>query len=161
MSFHGGLLGVMAAMLFAARRHGVDYLRLMDFVVPLVPPGIAAGRLGNFINGELWGRVTDLPWGMVFRGAGDAPRHPSQLYQFALEGLALFALLWWFSSRPRPRGQVSAVFLIGYGAFRFLAEFAREPDAFLGTLAFGMTIGQWLCVPMIAGGAWLFAWSRR
>ena len=161
MSFHGGLLGVMAAMLFAARRHGVDYLRLMDFVVPLVPPGIAAGRLGNFINGELWGRVTDLPWGMVFRGAGDAPRHPSQLYQFALEGLALFALLWWFSSKPRPRGQVSAVFLIGYGAFRFLAEFAREPDAFLGTLAFGMTMGQWLCVPMIAGGAWLFAWSRR
>jgi phosphatidylglycerol:prolipoprotein diacylglycerol transferase len=98
---------------------------------------------------------------MVFRGAGDAPRHPSQLYQFALEGLALFALLWWFSSRPRPRGQVSAVFLIGYGAFRFLAEFAREPDAFLGTLAFGMTMGQWLCVPMIAGGLWLLAWSRR
>ncbi len=161
MSFHGGLLGVMAAMLFAARRHGIDYLRLMDFVAPLCPLGLAVGRIGNFINGELWGRVTDLPWGMVFRGAGDAPRHPSQLYQFALEGLALFALLWWFSSRPRPRGQVSAVFLIGYGAFRYLAEFAREPDAFLGTLAFGMTMGQWLCVPMIAGGAWLFAWSRR
>ncbi len=161
MSFHGGLLGVMAAMLFAARRHGIDYLRLMDFVAPLCPLGLAAGRMGNFINGELWGRVTDLPWGMVFRGAGDAPRHPSQLYQFALEGLALFALLWWFSSRPRPRGQVSAVFLIGYGAFRFLAEFAREPDAFLGTLAFGMTMGQWLCVPMIAGGLWLLAWSRR
>jgi phosphatidylglycerol:prolipoprotein diacylglycerol transferase len=161
MSFHGGLLGVMAAMLFAARRHGIDYLRLMDFVAPLCPLGLAVGRIGNFINGELWGRVTDLPWGMVFRGAGDAPRHPSQLYQFALEGLALFALLWWFSSRPRPRGQVSAVFLIGYGAFRFLAEFAREPDAFLGTLAFGMTMGQWLCVPMIAGGLWLLAWSRR
>jgi len=161
MSFHGGLLGVMAAMLFAARRHGIDYLRLMDFVAPLCPLGLAVGRIGNFINGELWGRVTDLPWGMVFRGAGDAPRHPSQLYQFALEGLALFALLWWFSSTPRPRGQVSAVFLIGYGAFRFLAEFAREPDAFLGTLAFGMTMGQWLCVPMIAGGLWLLAWSRR
>jgi phosphatidylglycerol:prolipoprotein diacylglycerol transferase len=161
MSFHGGLLGVMAAMLFAARRHGIDYLRLMDFVAPLCPLGLAAGRMGNFINGELWGRVTDLPWGMVFRGAGDAPRHPSQLYQFALEGIALFALLWWFSSRPRPLGQVSAVFLIGYGAFRFLAEFAREPDAFLGTLAFGMTMGQWLCVPMIAGGLWLLAWSRR
>jgi phosphatidylglycerol---prolipoprotein diacylglyceryl transferase len=161
MSFHGGLLGVMAAMLFAARRHGIDYLRLMDFVAPLCPLGLAAGRMGNFINGELWGRVTDLPWGMVFRGAGDAPRHPSQLYQFALEGIALFALLWWFSSRPRPLGQVSAVFLIGYGAFRFLAEFAREPDAFLGTLAFGMTMGQWLCLPMIAGGLWLLAWSRR
>jgi phosphatidylglycerol:prolipoprotein diacylglycerol transferase len=161
MSFHGGLLGVMAAMLFAARRHGIDYLRLMDFVAPLCPLGLAVGRIGNFINGELWGRVTDLPWGMVFRGAGDAPRHPSQLYEFALEGLALFALLWWFSSRPRPRGQVSGMFLIGYGAFRFLAEFAREPDAFLGTLAFGMTMGQWLCVPMIAGGLWLLAWSRR
>src|SRR5919204_545240 len=132
MSFHGGLLGVMLAMVFAARRHHVDYLRLMDFVAPLVPLGLAAGRLGNFINGELWGRVTDLPWGMVFRNAGDAPRHPSQLYQFALEGLTLFAILWWFSAKPRPRGQVSALFLIGYGVLRFIAEFAREPDAFLG-----------------------------
>jgi phosphatidylglycerol---prolipoprotein diacylglyceryl transferase len=161
MSFHGGLLGVMLAMAFAARRHGIDYLRLMDFLAPLCPLGIAAGRLGNFINGELYGRVTDLPWGMLFRGAGDAPRHPSQLYQFALEGLALFALLWWFSSKPRPRGQVSALFLIGCGVFRFIAEFGREPDAFLGLLAFGLTMGQWLCLPMIAGGLWLFAWSRR
>jgi phosphatidylglycerol:prolipoprotein diacylglycerol transferase len=161
MSFHGGLLGVMAAMGFAAWRHKVDYLRLMDFVAPLVPLGIAAGRMGNFINGELWGRVTDVPWGMVFRGAGDAPRHPSQLYQFALEGLALFALLWWFSAKPRPRGQVSAVFLLGYGVFRFVAEFGREPDAFLGILALGMTMGQWLCLPMIAGGIGLFLWARR
>ena len=161
MSFHGGLLGVMLAMWFAARRNGVDFLRLMDFIAPLCPLGIAAGRMGNFINGELYGRVTDLPWGMVFRNAGDAPRHPSQLYQFALEGLALFVLLWWFSSKPRPRGQVSALFLIGYGSFRFIAEFGREPDAFLGLLAFGLTLGQWLCLPMIAGGIWLFAWSRR
>ncbi len=161
MSFHGGLLGVMLAMVFAARRHQIDWLRLMDFVAPLVPLGIAAGRLGNFINGELWGRPTDLPWAMVFRGGGDMPRHPSQLYQFALEGLTLFVLLWWFSSRPRPRGQVSALFLIGYGVLRFTAEFGREPDAFLGYLALGMTMGQWLCVPMIAGGLWLFAWSRR
>ena len=161
MSFHGGLLGVMLAMTFAAWRHRVDYLRLMDFVAPLVPLGLAAGRLGNFINGELWGRVTDLPWGMVFRGAGDAPRHPSQLYELGLEGLALFALLWWFSSRPRPRGQVSALFLIGYGVARFIAEFAREPDSFLGFLAFGMTMGQWLCLPMILGGVGLFVWSRR
>jgi phosphatidylglycerol---prolipoprotein diacylglyceryl transferase len=161
MSFHGGLLGVMLAIAFAARRHGVDYLRLTDFVAPLVPLGIAAGRMGNFINGELWGRVTDLPWGMLFRGAGDAPRHPSQLYQFALEGLTLFAILWWFSSRPRPRGQISALFLIGYGTLRFVAEFAREPDAFLGYLAFGLSMGQWLCIPMVAGGLWLFAWSRR
>ena len=161
MSFHGGLLGVIAAMAFAARRHKVDFLRLMDFVAPLCPLGIAAGRLGNFINGELYGRVTDVPWGMVFRGAGDAPRHPSQLYQFALEGLALFVLLWWFSSKPRPRGQVSALFLLGYGAFRFIAEFGREPDAFLGFLALGLTMGQWLSLPMIAGGLALWAWSRR
>jgi phosphatidylglycerol---prolipoprotein diacylglyceryl transferase len=161
MSFHGGLLGVIFAMVFAARRQGVDFLRLMDFIAPLCPLGIAAGRMGNFINGELYGRVTDLPWGMVFRNAGDAPRHPSQLYQFALEGLALFVLLWWFSSKPRPRGQISALFLIGYGGFRFLAEFAREPDAFLGLLALGLTMGQWLCLPMIAAGVWLFAWSRR
>ncbi|HZM35605.1 MAG TPA: prolipoprotein diacylglyceryl transferase [Burkholderiales bacterium] len=161
MSFHGGLLGVMLAMAFAAWRHRVDYLRLMDFVAPLCPLGIAAGRMGNFINGELWGRVTDVPWGMVFRGAGELPRHPSQLYQFALEGVALFVILWLYSAKPRPRGAVSALFLIGYGAFRFIAEFAREPDAFLGTLALGMTMGQWLCVPMVLGGIALFAWSRR
>ncbi len=161
MSFHGGLLGVMAAMAFAARKHKVDWLRLMDFVAPLCPLGLAAGRLANFINGELWGRPTDLPWGMVFRGAGPEPRHPSQLYQFALEGIALFALLWWFSAKPRPRGQVSALFLIGYGAFRFIAEFAREPDSFLGLLALGLSMGQWLCLPMIAAGIALFAWARR
>jgi phosphatidylglycerol:prolipoprotein diacylglycerol transferase len=161
MSFHGGLLGVMAAMAFAAWRHRVDYLRLMDYVAPLCPLGIAAGRMGNFINGELWGRVSDVPWAMVFRGAGDAPRHPSQLYQFALEGMLLFVILWLYSAKPRPRGAVSALFLIGYGAFRFIAEFAREPDAFLGVLALGMTMGQWLCLPMVAGGLWLFWWSRR
>ena len=163
MSFHGGLLGVMLAAAFVARRQKIDFLRLMDFVAPLVPLGIAAGRLGNFINGELYGRVTDLPWGMVFRspGAGDLPRHPSQLYQFALEGLALFALLWWFSSKLRQRGQVSALFLIGYGVFRFIAELAREPDAHLGLLALGLTMGQWLSLPMIAGGIALFWWSRR
>ena len=161
MSFHGGLLGVMAALWLFARKHNIAYLSLMDFFAPLVPPGLGAGRLGNFINGELPGRVTDLPWGMVFRGAGDAPRHPSQLYQFALEGVALFALLWWFSSKPRPRGQVSGLFLLAYGAFRFLTEFAREPDSFLGYLALGMTMGQWLCIPMILAGIGLIAWSRR
>jgi len=161
MSFHGGLLGVMLAMLFVARRHGVDYLRLMDFVAPLVPLGIAAGRMGNFINGELWGRVTTLPWGMVFRGAGEAPRHPSQLYQFAMEGLLLFLILWLYSSKPRARGSVCALFLIGYGTLRFVAEFAREPDSFLGLLALGLSMGQWLCLPMIAGGIALFAWARR
>ena len=161
MSFHGGLLGVMLAMAFIAWRHKIHYLRLMDFVAPVCPLGLAAGRMGNFINGELWGRATDLPWGMVFRGAGELPRHPSQLYEFALEGLLLFALVWWFSSKPRPTGQVSGLFLLGYGAFRFIAEFAREPDSFLGFLALGLTMGQWLCLPMIAGGVALFAWSRR
>jgi phosphatidylglycerol---prolipoprotein diacylglyceryl transferase len=161
MSFHGGLLGVMIAMWVIARRYRIHYLTLMDFVAPLCPLGLAAGRMANFINGELWGRVTDIPWGMVFRGAGDAPRHPSQLYQFALEGLALFVVLWWFSAKPRPRGAVSGLFLLGYGVFRFAAEFAREPDAFLGYLALGLTMGQWLCLPMIAGGIALLAWSRR
>lgn len=161
MSFHGGLLGVLLAMWILARRFRIHYLDLMDFVAPLCPLGLAAGRFANFINGELWGRVTDLPWGMVFRGAGPLPRHPSQLYQFALEGLLLFAILWWYSSRPRARGQVSALFLLGYGILRFTAEFAREPDAFLGYLALGLTMGQWLCIPMILGGLALFAWSRR
>jgi len=161
MSFHGGFLGVLAAMAFVARRQRVNWWDLMDFVAPLVPIGLAAGRLGNFINGELWGRVTDVPWGMVFRGAGALPRHPSQLYQMALEGLALFALLWWFSSRPRPRMQVSALFLLGYGTFRFVGEFAREPDAFLGFLALGLSMGQWLSVPMIGAGSLLFWWSAR
>jgi phosphatidylglycerol:prolipoprotein diacylglycerol transferase len=133
----------------------------MDFLAPLVPLGIAAGRLGNFINGELWGRATELAWGMVFRGAGSAPRHPSQLYEMALEGIALFALLWWFSAKPRPRGQVSALFLIGYGVARFACEFTREPDPFLGFLALGLTMGQWLSAPMILAGVALFAWSRK
>jgi phosphatidylglycerol:prolipoprotein diacylglycerol transferase len=161
MSFHGGFLGVLAAMWFVARRHRLAWLEVMDFLAPLVPIGIAAGRLGNFINGELWGRATEVAWGMVFRGAGSLPRHPSQLYEMALEGVALFALLWWFSSRPRPRGQVSALFLVGYGAARFVCEFAREPDAFLGFLALGLTMGQWLSLPMIAAGVWLFGWSGR
>jgi phosphatidylglycerol:prolipoprotein diacylglycerol transferase len=161
MSFHGGFLGVLLAVAFVAWRQRLHWWDLMDFIAPLVPLGIAAGRLGNFINGELWGRATDLPWGMVFRDAGPQPRHPSQLYEMALEGVALFALLWWFSSRPRPRMQVSAVFLIGYGAFRFLCEFAREPDAFLGFLALGLTMGQWLSAPMIAAGIVLFLWSRK
>lgn len=158
MSFHGGFLGVLAAMAYVAWRQRIDWWTLMDFVAPLVPVGLAAGRLGNFINGELWGRVTDLPWGMVFRGAGALPRHPSQLYQMGLEGLALFALLWWYSSRTRPRGRVSALFLMGYGAARCLGEFAREPDAFLGFLALGLTMGQWLSIPMILAGALL--WRR-
>ena len=161
MAFHGGFLGVLAAVAFFAWRRRVDWWRLMDFVAPCVPTGLAAGRLGNFINGELWGRTTDLPWGMVFRGAGSLPRHPSQLYQFALEGVLLFVLLWWYSSKPRARGAVSAVFLLGYGAFRFVTEFAREPDDFLGLLALNLSMGQWLSLPMIAAGIALYLWSQR
>ena len=161
MAFHGGLLGVLLAMVVFARRHRLRWLDVMDFLAPLVPLGLATGRLGNFINGELWGRVTDLPWGVVFRGAGPLPRHPSQLYQMALEGLVLFALLWWFSSKSRPRGQVSALFLIGYGALRFVVEYAREPDDFLGLLTLGLSMGQWLSLPMIVAGIGLFAWARR
>jgi len=127
-----------------------------------VPLGLAAGRLGNFINGELWGRATDLPWGMVFPQAQDGiARHPSQLYQLAGEGLALFAILWLYSRKPRPVGAVSAVFLIGYGGFRFLAEFAREPDAFLGLLGLGLSMGQWLSLPMVVIGVVMLRWALR
>ncbi len=161
MAFHGGFLGVLVAMAIFSRRHRLDWWRVMDFVAPLVPLGLAAGRLGNFINGELWGRPTDLAWGMVFRAAGAAPRPPAPVYQAALEGVALFALLWWFSSKPRPRAQVSALFLTGYGALRFVAEFAREPDPFLGLLTLNLSMGQWLSLPMIAAGGALFAWSAR
>ena len=161
MAFHGAFLGVLAAAGFFAWRRHVDWWRLMDFIAPCVPTGLAAGRLGNFINGELWGRPTDLPWGMVFRGAGDLPRHPSQLYQFALEGVLLFALLWWYASKPRARGAVSALFLMGYGAFRFIVEFAREPDDFLGLLALNLSMGQWLSLPMIAAGILLYLWSQK
>lgn len=160
MSFHGGMLGVMAAMVWFARSRHRPFLQVMDFVAPCVPTGLAAGRVGNFINGELWGRVADpsLPWGMVFRGAGDLPRHPSQVYQFLLEGVLLFLLLWVYARKPRAQGQVGAMFLIGYGVFRFIAEFFREPDAHLGLLSLGMSMGQWLCVPMIVGGALLWRW---
>ena len=173
MSFHGGFLGVLIGVWLALRKHDLSqpgdpnkftpWLRAMDFIAPLVPPGLAAGRVGNFINGELYGRVTDGPWGMLFHsyGAGSLPRHPSQLYQFALEGVALFVILWIYSSRPRPTAAVSAVFLIGYGVFRFAAEFFREPDDFLGLLAFKMSMGQWLSVPMILGGLALLRWAYR
>jgi phosphatidylglycerol:prolipoprotein diacylglycerol transferase len=161
MAFHGGFLGVLLAVWWVARKHRLRWLELTDFVAPLIPLGLAAGRLGNFINGELWGRVTTVPWGMVFRGAGPDPRHPSQLYQFALEGLALFVIVWLYSSKPRPVGAVSGVFLIGYGVFRFAAEYFREPDDFLGLLALGLSMGQWLSAPMILAGAGLLAWSLR
>ena len=162
MSFHGGMLGVMMAMVWFAFSRKRPFLQVMDFVAPCVPTGLAAGRVGNFINGELWGRLADpaLPWGMVFRGAGDLPRHPSQLYQIMLEGLLLFVLLWLYARTERKQGQVAAAFLFGYGLFRFIAEFFREPDAHLGILSLGMSMGQWLCVPMILGGIWLGLWAQ-
>jgi phosphatidylglycerol:prolipoprotein diacylglycerol transferase len=162
MSFHGGLIGVILVLLIFARQRQKGLLEIGDFVAPLIPLGLAAGRLGNFINGELWGRPTDLPWAMVFPQAGDGiARHPSQLYQMGLEGIALFALVWWFARKPRPVGQVSAIFLMGYGAFRFLAEFTREPDAYLGLLTAGLSMGQLLSIPMILAGALIFWWSIR
>ena len=163
MSFHGGLLGVLGAMALFARGKGRPFLQVMDLIAPCVPLGLASGRIGNFINGELWGRAADasLPWAMVFPQSGlNIPRHPSQLYQFALEGLLLFVLLWWYAKKPRGLGQVSGVFLMGYGVLRFVAEYFREPDSFLGLLALGMSMGQWLCVPMVAAGAWLWLRGR-
>lgn len=161
MSFHGGFLGVLIAVWFYARNSGRRWLDVTDFIAPLVPLGLAAGRLGNFINAELVGRVTDVPWAMIFPSVDNLPRHPSQLYQFALEGLLLFALLWWFGARPRPRGALSGAFLLGYGVLRFIAEFGREPDDFLGLLALGLSMGQWLSLPMVAAGIGLLAWAYR
>jgi len=164
MSFHGGMLGVLVAMVWYARSRQRPWLQVMDLVAPCVPTGLAAGRVGNFINGELWGRFAspDLPWGMVFPHSGSMlPRHPSQVYQFLLEGLLLFVLLWLYARKERRQGQVAAAFLVGYGVFRFIAEYFREPDSFLGLLSLGMSMGQWLCLPMIAGGAALWLWSAK
>ncbi len=162
MSFHGGLLGVLLAMSLFAGRHRINWLALMDFVAPLVPPGLGFGRLGNFINGELWGRPTDVPWAMVFPQADSIPRHPSQLYEFALEGVALFTLLWWYTRKPRPVGAASGLFLIGYGCFRFLCEFTRNPDdGIFGLMTFGVSMGQWLSLPMVFAGIGLMVWAHR
>jgi len=165
MSFHGGLIGVIVAMAWLARSRGRSFFEVADIVAPCVPTGLLAGRIGNFINGELWGRPApaDLPWAMVFPQAGDAlPRHPSQLYQGLSEGLLLFVLLWWFASRPRARGAVSGMFLIGYGSLRFCTEFFRNPDHFdIGLHGSGLTQGQTLCLLMVAAGGAILAWSRR
>ena len=163
MAFHGGLLGVLVSMWIFAKSRGRHFFEVTDLIAPCVPTGLASGRLGNFINGELWGRGADpqLPWAMVFPQSGvSLPRHPSQIYQFMLEGLLLFVLLWLYSRKPRSLGVVSGAFLMGYGTFRFAAEYFREPDSFLGLLALGMSMGQWLCVPMVAAGA-LLTWLGR
>ena len=162
MSFHGGLLGVAVAVFLYARKLNTSFLEMADFVAPMAPLGLLAGRIGNFINGELWGRPTDVPWAMVFPHVDQLARHPSQLYQAALEGLLLFVILWVFALKPRPRGSVSGLFLVGYGVFRFLAEFFRQPDQQLGFVAFGwMTQGQLLSLPMIVVGLGLMLWAAR
>ncbi|MDX1491039.1 MAG: prolipoprotein diacylglyceryl transferase [Pseudohongiellaceae bacterium] len=162
MSFHGGILGVMIALYWYSRHLGKHYFDVLDFIAPVVPFGLGAGRLGNFIGGELWGRQTDVPWGMVFPHVDNVPRHASQLYQFALEGLALFALMWWFSSKPRPRYAVAGLFGLGYGVQRFFVEFYREPDAGIGFIALDwMTMGQLLSLPMIAAGLILLTMAYK
>lgn len=158
MSFHGGLLGGLCAIVLYSWRRGQHPLDVGDFMAPLVPPGLFFGRLGNFLNAELWGRPSDLPWAMVFPdpAAGGLPRHPSQLYEAFLEGIVLFAALWLYSRSPRPRGAVGGLFLLLYGCFRFLVEFTRQPDAHLGFVALDwLSMGQVLSLPMIAVGAWL------
>jgi len=173
MAFHGGMLGVFVAMALYARARGRTFLEVTDLIAPCVPTGLASGRIGNFINGELWGRAADpsLPWAMIFPQSGTSvPRHPSQIYQFLLEGLLLFVLLWLYARRPAAYvgatgqpvwGKVSGAFLLGYGALRFIAEYFREPDNFLGLLALNLSMGQWLSAPMFLAGVALWWWAAR
>ncbi len=159
MSFHGGLIGVTTAMFWYARKNQRRFFAVADFVAPLVPFGLGLGRLGNFMNGELWGRVTDVPWAMIFPGGGDVPRHPSQLYELTLEGVVLFIILNWFIRKPRPVGSVSGLFLVFYGIFRFIIEYFREPDAQLGLYGGFISMGQILSLPMILPGTLLLVWA--
>jgi phosphatidylglycerol---prolipoprotein diacylglyceryl transferase len=182
MSFHGGLVGVLVAAWLWSRRRGLHFFDVADFIAPLVPPGLAFGRIGNFINGELWGKFTHANWGVVFPNApefaGVSPaelqarfasgalaqfaRHPSPLYEATLEGLVMFVVLWWYSRTPRPRYRIAALFALMYGSFRFLVEFVRVPDAQLGYLAFGwLTMGQVLELPVIAFGLYCLWRSRN
>ncbi len=164
MSFHGGFAGVVIAVILYARRNGLQILRILDYLAVVTPIGLFLGRLANFINGELWGRPTNGNWGIIFPGGGPLPRHPSQLYEAALEGVLLFVvlnLLFWFSdARTRP-GLLGGLFVAGYGVSRFVVEFFREPDAQLGVLSFGLTMGQTLSLPLIAYGLYLIATVSR
>ncbi len=161
MSFHGGLLGVITAMLWYGYKNGRSFFSIADFIAPLVPFGLGLGRLGNFMNGELWGRVSDVPWAMVFPYGGPLPRHPSQLYEFALEGVVLFFILNWFIRKPRPLASVSGLFLFGYGSFRFIIEYFREPDAQLGLFGDFISMGQILSLPMVIGGLAMVLWAYK
>jgi phosphatidylglycerol---prolipoprotein diacylglyceryl transferase len=162
MSFHGGCIGVILSLTWFARSRGKTFFQATDFAAPLVPIGLGLGRIGNFINGELWGRVTDKPWGMIFPNAGPLPRHPSQLYEFFFEGVVFFIILWLYSKKPRPAGYISALFLIIYGIIRFCLEFFRQPDSQLGFVAFGwMTRGQELSIPMVIAGILIFYFVHK
>lgn len=163
MSFHGGFIGVMLAVGLFGRKHNKSFFELMDFIAPLVPIGLGAGRIGNFINAELWGKATTVPWAMIFpTDPAQLARHPSQLYQFALEGVALFVILWLYSRKPRPTMAISGMFALCYGLFRFIVEFVRVPDQQLGYLAFDwLTMGQVLCIPMILGGIGLIIYAYK
>ncbi|BBB31374.1 prolipoprotein diacylglyceryl transferase [Neptunomonas japonica] len=163
MSFHGGLLGVLVMLWLFGKKHDKSFMQMGDFVAPLVPIGLGAGRIGNFIGGELWGRAADVPWAVVFpRTVDGIARHPSQLYEAFLEGVVMFVVLWWFTSKPRPRMAASALFLIMYGVFRSCVEFFREPDAHIGYIAFGwLTKGQLLSLPMVVVGALLLLWAYK
>lgn len=162
MSFHGGLLGVLIAMVLFNRKYKKGYFNILDFGAPLIPLGLGFGRIGNFINGELWGKPTDLPWGMIFPVADNLPRHPNPLYEAFLEGFVLFIILWWFSSKPRARMTTIAVFFIGYGLIRFMIEFVRVPDAHIGYLAWNwLTMGQVLTLPIIIAGLVLAGLARK
>lgn len=162
MSFHGGLLGVLAAFWLFSKKTGKSYASISDFIAPMVPIGLFFGRIGNFINAELWGKVSDVPWAMVFPNGGPLPRHPSMLYEAGLEGVLLFIILWWYSAKPRPAGAVSGLFLLGYGTFRFIVEFVRIPDQQYGYLALDwLTMGQILSLPMIILGGVVMAISYR
>lgn len=157
MSFHGGLIGVIVSVYFYSCKYKKTFMSVCDFIAPLCPPGLMAGRIGNFINQELWGRVSDLPWAVVFPLAGPLPRHPSQLYEGLLEGLVLFLLIWLYSSKKRSPGKVSGLFLLCYAVIRFLVEFVREPDAHLGYVLLDfITMGQMLSIPVALVGIWLF-----
>jgi prolipoprotein diacylglyceryl transferase len=161
MSFHGGLIGVIVAMLWVSRRQARSFWQTADFVAPLIPFGLGAGRIGNFINDELWGRVTDVPWAVMFPSGGYLPRHPSQLYEFFLEGVVLFVMLNLFIRKPRPTGSVAGLFLIGYGVFRFLVEYVRDFDPTVNTAADLITRGQLLSLPMIIGGVVIMLWAHK
>lgn len=161
MSFHGGLLGVLFAIGWFAHKIKKSFWEVADFVAPLVPIGLACGRVGNFINGELWGRVTNVPWGMIFPFVDKQPRHPSQLYEVGLEGIVLFIIVWWYARKPRPLGCVAAIFLIYYSISRLIIECFRQPDAQLGFLAFHwLTMGQLLSIPMLCFGLFIW-WTKR